>query len=222
MPATPPAASGSPSAIAAAGALLALLVVATIGGIVFSARLVAGSDAEAAANSATGPFRVAEDVPTSFGFVAVEHAEILKGLTPRELGGATHGIGGFVGRDKALVQASVTITNTGTEPLAYSPGQFRVVTRSRKGAVKRIPLAHASVRDGELQPDAAIDARLSFVVPRDGSRLEVEFLDAGRPEPVRILLGNRAGRLTAQDREAIDEGHHEGAGQAGDDHTHEG
>lgn len=213
----------SPSSLAAAaGAVAAILVATALLGAALAAQVFAGSgDHHAHADAApAGPFHVAQDIPTSFGFVAVEHAETLKGLTPRELGGSTHGIGSFVGRDKALVQAAVTITNTAEQPLAYSPRQFRVVSRSPKGAVERIPLAHASVRDGELQPDAAIDARLSFVVPRDGSRLEVEFADAGRPEPIRILLDTRAGRLTAEDRAALAEGHAAQGHDDGHDHSH--
>ncbi len=219
---TPAPSSTAAKAAGALGALLAVILLCAVAGAVLAGRLLAAEAPAHAPAAGTGPFGVAEDAPTSFGFVAVEHAETLKGLTPRELGGATHGIGGFVGRDKALVQAAVTITNTGDEPLAYSPGQFRVATRSRRGAVKRIPLAHASVRDGELQPDAALDARLSFVVPRDGSRLEIEFLDPGRAAPIRILLDARAGRLTAEDRRALEEGHGAGGAHDGHDHRHEG
>jgi hypothetical protein len=209
MTATPPTASSSPSAVAGLGALLTVLAFGAMAGIFLAAQLLSSADAHEghAANLPAGPFAVADDVPTSFGFVAVEHAETLKGLTAKQLGGATHGIGGFVGRDKALVQASVTITNTGEDALPYSPKQFRIVSRSGKRGARRIPMAHSTVRAGTLQPDAAIDARLSFVVPRDGSRLEVEFDDPGRKSPVRILLGNRAGRLTAMDRKALAEGH---------------
>ena len=204
------------SAAAAAGALMALVVATAVLGAVLAANVFAGgaTHAGATAPAATGPFRVAQDVPTSFGFVAVEHAEQMKGLTARQLGGAVHGIGNFVARDQVLVQASVTLTNTRLEPLDYKPSQFRLVAR-RDGEVTRHPLSHATVRAGTLQPDAAVDARLSFVAPRNGSELAIEFTDPGRATPVVIELGRRTGRASAADRRAV-QGHggHIGAQQA--------
>jgi hypothetical protein len=190
---------------ALAGFLLLVLSVAAIGGAI-AAKLATTDPGQPAAGPA-GPFRVAQDVPTSFGFVAVEHAETLKGLTPKDLAGAVHGIGSFVARDSALVQASVTITNTTPQPLRYTPRQFRLVATTPGGKEKNIGLAHANVREGTLQPDAAIDARLSFVAPRNGSRLAIEFADPGAREPLRILLGNGTGKLTPAEREALADSH---------------
>jgi hypothetical protein len=180
-----------------------------IAGTVLAAGLLKGTaPTEHASHLSSGPWSVAQDVPTSFGFVAVEHAETFKGLSPRQLGGATHGIGNFVGRQDALVQASVTITNTQGVPLRYSTRQFRLAAIDRKGHVRRIGLSHATVGDGVLQPDAAIDARLSFTVPRDGARLQVEFADPGARAPLVIKLPTGTGRLTKADRRALAEGHH--------------
>lgn len=184
-----------------------LLIVTSIAvlGAIFAAGLFGTKPVAEAAPG--GPFQVAQDVPTSFGFVAVEHSQTLKGLTPKQLGGAVHGIGSFVGRDKALVQAAITITNTTVAPLQYSPRQFRLVATAPDGKERRYGLAHANIRQGTLQPDAAIDGKLSFVAPRDGSRLAIEFADPGAAKPLQILLGNGSGKLTARERAALAEGH---------------
>lgn len=199
-------AKAPPEGVYAALACFLLLVtsIAVMGG--FFAASMFGAE-PAPQTGASGPFKVAEDVPTSFGFVAVEHAKTLKGLTAKQLGGAVHGIGSFVGRDKALVQAAITVTNTTVAPLQYSPQQFRLVATGRDGKEKRYGLAHANIREGTLQPDAAIDGKLSFVAPRDGSRLAIEFADPGAREPLQILLGNGSGKLTARERAALAEGH---------------
>jgi Domain of unknown function (DUF4352) len=203
--------------IAALGSFVLLVVsVAVVGGMLAAGL---GSEPHDHPAGATGPYRVAEDVPVSFGFIAVEHSATLKGLTPKQLGGAVHGIGTFVSRKNALVQASITISNTSTQPQAYSPRQFRLVATAADGTTSRIELAHATVRAGELQPDAAVDARLSFIAPRDGSRLALEFRDPGARAPVTILLGNGSGRLTEADRRAIAQGHR-GAADDGHDHDH--
>jgi hypothetical protein len=212
--------------VALTACITVIAVMGAVAGTVLAAGLMTGDEAHVHAGPAAhGPWNVAEDVPASFGFIAVEHAETFKGLSARQLGGATHGIGTFVGRDKALVQASVTITNTQGVPLRYSPRQFRLVTTDRKGRVQRLGLSHATVSDGVLQPDAAVDARLSFIAPRDGARLEIEFADPGARAPLTITLPKGAGRLTKADRRALAEGHHaapDAAPAAHDAHGHHG
>jgi hypothetical protein len=217
-PETPTARMPAEGVVAALACFVFLVIsIAAIGGAL-AANLAGAQTPHSHAGGAVGPFRVAQDVRTSFGFVAVEHAETLEGLTPKELGGATHGIGSFVARDHALVQASITLTNTTQRPLRYTPRQFRLVATGRNGEAKRIALAHATVREGVLQPDAAVDARISFVAPRNGSRLAIEFADPGAPEPLTILLGNGTGKLTAAERRALAQGH-ELQPHDGHDHT---
>jgi hypothetical protein len=139
-----------------------------------------------------GPFALAEDIPTSFGAVAVEHAEKIAGLGAKQLAGATHGIQNLVPPDKIQVQASATLTNLTLGPVRYAPEQFSLLVGkgSKPDPGQRpIPVQTASIRPGTLQPDAAIDARLSFVAPRSGERLWIAFDDPGRSEPVLIDLG---------------------------------
>jgi hypothetical protein len=193
----------SEASTAVLASFVAIVVAIALSGVFASLEVLAvggeGPVPQATPAHTAGPFKIGDDVPTSFGFVAVEHAETHVGLSARQLGGATHGIGSFVGRDRALVQASVTLTNSRLSTLRYSPSQFRLVAR-RKGVTRRFPVRHASVRPGVLQPDAAIDARLSFVAPRDGSSFSLEFADPEHPAPMTIDLGRRVGRATAAAR----------------------
>jgi len=195
------------------GGFIAAVAAAAVVGVVLAVGLLAGTAGGHATADATGPFAVLDEVPTSFGFLAVEHAETLKGLTAKDLAGAVHGIGTFVGREKALVRASVTLRNGPVRPLDYSPAQFRIAATGKDGKVKRYPLSHASVRAGILQPDAAVDIGLGFVVPRDGARLALEFVDRGRSKPIVVDLATGAGRTTAAEKRAAAGGH----GSAGHD-----
>ena len=140
-----------------------------------------------------GPFGTAQDIPASFGVVAVEHVEKVNGLTATALSGATHGISGFVAPDKVQVQASVTLTNLLDHPVAYDPRQFRLLVGPKR---KPIGEVRSNLRPGTLQPDASIDSQLKFVAPRDGSKLWIEFSDPGRAKPILIDLG-RTGKTPA-------------------------
>ncbi|MBA3328076.1 MAG: DUF4352 domain-containing protein, partial [Solirubrobacterales bacterium] len=133
-----------------------------------------------------GPFGTAQDIPTSFGVVAVEYTEKVNGTTSKETGGPTHGISGFVAPNKVQVQASVTLTNLLEKTVAYDPRQFRLLYGDDKKAVTSVK---SNLLPGTLQPDAAIDGRLSFVAPRTGSKLWIEFTDPGRAKPILIDLG---------------------------------
>jgi hypothetical protein len=197
----------SPLALAAGlGGFVAAVLAAAVVGIVLAVSLITGPAAGHHADPGDGPFGVAEDIRTSFGYVAVEHAETVKGLTAKDLAGAVHGIGDFVGAERALVKASVTLRNGPQDTLPYSLRQFTLVA-TRDGKERRFPVFNASVRDGLLQPDAAVDASLGFVVPRNGAELALEFADAGRKQPIVIDLETGAGRATAADNRATQHGH---------------
>ena len=195
--ATAPASSRPPRI----GLLALILAVAALSaaGMALAASLVSNGAPRAAAPSLpAGPFGTAEDIPTSFGYVAVEYAEKLNGLTAKDLAGAVHGIKGYVPPNKVQVQASATVTNLTDQPVSYSPAQFELVAAkdveaaatARRG---RAPVS-TSVKGGRLQPDAAVDARLSFVAPRNDKRLFIRFTDPGRAKPVVIDLKRSTGR----------------------------
>jgi hypothetical protein len=178
-----------------------LLVVALVGGTLalagVGAVLATGIIATGESHSASvtppilkGPFGTAQDVPTSFGVVSVEYAEKINGTTAKQTGGQTHGISGFVPADKVQVQASVTLTNLLDAPIAYDPRQFRLLVGADRKPVTEV---RANIKPGTLQPDAAIDARLTFIAPRNGDKLWIEFTDPARATPILIDLG-RTGR----------------------------
>ena len=186
----------------AVGGFIAAVACAAVVGVVLAVSLLTGSAAGHATHAATGPFGVAEDVTTSFGYVAVEHAETVKGLTAKKLAGAVHGIGSYVPPEKALVTASVTLRNGTQGPTDYQLSQFTLRATTKDGAIKRYRVSHATVADGTLQPDAALDARVAFVVPREAATLAIEFDDPAAKAPIVIELDNKTHKLSAAAKRA--------------------
>jgi len=189
------------------GGFVAAVVAAAVVGIILAVSLITGPADGHATGHASGPFAVAQDIETSFGWVAVEHAETVKGLTAKQLGGAVHGIGDFVGAERALVKASVTLRNGPERVLPYSLSQFTLVATGRRGKGRRYPVSTATVRDGLLQPDAAVDAGLGFVIPRNGATLALEFTDPGAKQAIVVDLDSAVGRATAADKRAAQHVH---------------
>ena len=106
------------------------------------------------------------------------------GPTAKALAGVTHGIQSLVPPDKVQVLTTVTITNTTRSVIRYTPAQFLLyATRGAKPGPgdRPIHLARASVPPGALQPNASIDVTLTYMAPRNGSRLWVSFRDRAAP-----------------------------------------
>jgi len=140
--------------------------------------------------SATGPspgqrFAVGSIVPTSFGALSVDDVERLSGLGARQLAGATHGIQNYVPPDKAQVQLVVSITNLRQEVARYSPGDFSLAAQGAKPT----PPTGSTIRPGTLQPNASIEAVMSFVAPRNGRRVELLYRDPYGGRVFHIDLG---------------------------------
>jgi hypothetical protein len=150
-----------------------------------------------------GPFGTSQDIPASFGVVAVEHVEKINGLGAKALAGVTHGISGFVAPNKVQVQASVTLTNLLDHPISYDPRQFRLLVGKNKKPLNEV---QSNLRPGTLQPDASIDSQLKFIAPRDGSKLWIAFSDPGRSKPILIDLG-RTGTTPAGAFDGFHRGH---------------
>ncbi len=170
--------------------LLALvLTVAALaaGGIAISVGLVERGTPRAALPALKGPFGTSQDIPTSFGAVAIDNVEKVNGLTAKSLAGVTHGISNYVPPNKVQVQATVTLTNLLNErTVGYSPTQFRLLIGEKRKPVKDV---RASFRPGTLQPNASISGQVKFIAPRTGSRLWIEFTDPKRAKPLLIDLG---------------------------------
>lgn len=177
--------------------LLALVLAVASTGAVLTARSVAGgAQAEHGHGSVpNGPLTAGQGIRTSFGAVAVEYAVRLTGLTSKDLAGMTHGVKNYVPPGSSQVQVAVTLANQLDKTHAYSPGQFRLIagTRERPSAdAKRLTPTGATFKPGTLQPDAAIEGTVSFVVPNKGAHLWVEFKDPAKKRPMLVELGRPA------------------------------
>lgn len=192
--------SAAPHVLARArlAVLVGAVVAMTLAGAVIAAGIVArGVPVETPSPTVTGPFTIGETARTSFGVLAVESAGRLKGLTAKELAGMTHGISGYVPPDKVQVQVSVTMRNLLRDPSRWSPSQFHLVTASRPATAavaKGRAAISSSARPGRLQPDAALDARIAFLVPRNGKKLYLQFRETPASKPLVFDLGRSTGR----------------------------
>jgi hypothetical protein len=169
-------------------AMLVLSVVAlAAGGIKIAVGLVERGAPQPQVPTLKGPFGTSQDIPTSFGAVAIDNVEKVNGLTAKALSGVTHGISNYVPPNKVQVQASVTLTNLlNDRSQPYTPTQFRLLVGKDRKPVGEV---RASFRPGRLQPGASITGQLKFVAPRNGSNLWIEFTDPKRSEPMLIDLG---------------------------------
>jgi hypothetical protein len=191
VPAAPVRARGDNRAlllILAVGLQLALI------GAYLGVKTLSGGEAEAHAHVATPPpngptgsggYGIASDVRTSFGSIVVGSAQTLKGLGAKPLAGGNHGIGKYVPQSQAQVQVTVDITNRTREQIAYSPSQFTLIS----GKGEPIVVTRASIKPAMLLPDAAVEATLIFVAPRNGQKLKLAFKDAKRDAPFLVDLG---------------------------------
>ncbi|MCW2506817.1 MAG: hypothetical protein JWO79_5101 [Actinomycetia bacterium] len=143
------------------------------------------------AGQASGVHHINDPVPTSFGTVGVEFVRSVDGLTHRALSGATHGVSGLVDEDHAQIQTAVSLTNDLNKPIDFTTKQFRLlVTASGKTTAQAA--SSGDLPNTRVLPHAGIQGHLSFVVPRSGARLQLEFTDPGSAKPIVIELGNAA------------------------------
>lgn len=207
MTAAPLTGGRRPATALLLGLVLGTIALAIAGGVLAAGIIRTGDAAVADAPPLPkGPFGLAEDIPASFGVVAVEHVQKINGTTAKDVGGKNHGISGFVRPDQQQIQASVTLTNMTAAPIDYTPGQFRLIAGG-----KPVTTFKSSFEPGELQPYAAIEGRLTYVAPRKGTKLELQFRDPGRSAPITIDLG-RTGRTPAGALDRFRGGHHLGKG----------
>lgn len=175
--------------------MVALVLALMTAGAVLAAKTIAGGTETASHHGSSipnGPRTAGEGIPTSFGAVAVEYAVRLGGLTSKDLAGMTHGIRNYVPPESSQVQVAVTLANQLPDTLDYTPSQFRLIAGSDDPPGpdrRRQAPTGASFRPGTLQPDAAIEGTLSFVVPNKRAHLWVEFRDPARKKPILVDLG---------------------------------
>src|SRR3954454_946924 len=180
--------SRRPTTAPLVGLLVCVLALTALGAFLAAGVLRGERDASAPVQrEPKAGFAVGDSVYTSFGAVAVEAVQKRHGLSAKDLSGMTHGIKNYVGPDKVQVQAFATMTNLTGKPVHYDPRWFSLAV-GRKDASSE-GHSGASVQAGSLQPNAAIDLRLTFVVPRKGQHLWVRFRDPARSTPFSIDLG---------------------------------
>lgn len=153
-----------------------------------------------AAPTATGPFRIASDVPVSFGVIAIETVNKLPGLSKRSVASADHGIPGFVPAGKSELDLDVTLRNTTKQSIAYDPRAFGLQVGDARRTM--VPVS-ASIRPGRLEPGATLDGTLRYIISAKRQPLRVLFKDRGRTTPIRIELGApKDGARSARSRPA--------------------
>lgn len=145
------------------------------------------------------PAAVGQDVPTSFGVVAVQYVERVAALPAHALAGSGQLGGTIPGAGETELSVAVAVTNVRDRTVDYGPGQFRL--RLAQGGQALSP-SGSTFPAGTLQPHAGIEGRVSFIVPRGRSAAAVEFLDRTRP----IVIG--LGRVAQFSPHVLGRGHH--------------
>jgi hypothetical protein len=113
---------------------------------------------------------VASSVDTATGVVALAGYELLDGPTSEELGGVTHGIGGFVDSEHALVRVHLTLAGNGSR---MSPQAFTLLQPD--GTVR--PPDASTIPAEELVDGGFVDSSLSFIVPRASGAYSLQVRD---------------------------------------------
>jgi hypothetical protein len=117
-------------------------------------------------------FAVGDDVTTSFGVVAVEHATAISGLQQDEISGG-HAAANLVEPGSIEVRVGATITNLSSNVLPFAVGQFELLDRD--GNV--VPLSRVPQLPSELQPSASLEMVLGFVTTTQARPFTVRFAD---------------------------------------------
>jgi hypothetical protein len=158
------------SAFAAAGTLLAILTLST------------GHDEAGVAEAPV----MGQPVTTSFGSLTILGIATVGGLTSQELGGVTHGIQNLVLSDKAQVEVSAVLVNTGSSPVRVEPSQFRLLV---DGTPDPVVATGSTMQVVSLRPGASVEAGVTFVVPQAGAAMTVSYQDPGTAALIRVPVG---------------------------------
>ena len=203
------AAAGEAARLRPAALLYLCFVVAlAVGGGLLGIRLLQAGAQPAVVH--IGPSGLGVPTRTSFGSVEVESVQQVRGLTPKQLAGMTHGIQSLVKADKLQVQLVLALRNARGTAAPYEPDQFAIRLVRRNGKATSYPAQTTSVRAGVLAARAAMETTLGFVVPRfppKGTRLSLTIREPGR-SPINLDLGPlRPGGSLAAVKAALAQAH---------------
>jgi hypothetical protein len=168
--------------------IAAVLSTACLAGSALAIDMLRGNNplvSSTATASTPADHAIGDDVKTSFGVVAVEHAVAISGLNDTQVTGA-HGVPGLVKEGSVDIQVAAVITNLSDHVLAYQPTQFELIDKT--GAV--VPMSRAPQLPGELQPFAAIDVLVDYVTTTEARPFKVRFVDPATAEAILIDLGD--------------------------------
>lgn len=129
-------------------------------------------------------------VDTSYGLVTVTGHELLDGPSPEELGGVTHGIGGYVDSEHALMRVHLQVT--GADAI-ISPANFSLVLPDKTRLAPEMNTLPAEV----LPDGATIDTSLSFVLPRGSGDYQLLVMDGDTQNSVPLGKVNAVPRPAA-------------------------
>ena len=115
----------------------------------------------------------------------VTHVEQVNGLSDEDLGGATHGIQGFVADDQLMIRVTLTVS-AGDRSASYQP---QLLQAFRTGTKKVVPAAGGSLPGGELPAHARIEGVLSYLVPRDGAQYALRAVNGTEQVPLLRVSG---------------------------------
>jgi hypothetical protein len=167
--------SGGKAASAAAFAVVGTAVALSLVGGVVAVR-AAGSPPTGHTEQ-VAPAALGQDIPTSFGVVAVEYVQRVAGPPAHILGGSGRRAGTIPAAGESELSLAVALTNLHGGTVDYSPAQFRL----RLGRGQTLAPSGANFEPGTLQPHAGIEGRVSFVLPKGRSATALEFRDRERP-----------------------------------------
>ena len=125
---------------------------------------------------------LAIDVPTSFGVVAVEHAEAVAALRPGDMT-MSGGPAGAAPAGTMEVTTAGVISNLQKATYDYSPDQFTLIGKHGK----EYKVTRSVLQPGTLQPFSSVDVQNVYRVPTGSGPFTMRFAERGHP-PVFISL----------------------------------
>jgi hypothetical protein len=166
-------------------ALFAIVVgLAVAGAVLAPAALIGAGHSEGRSSSILA---VGTPATTSFGSLTIERVQTIAGLDPSVFdNGMAHGIQGLVPTTEAQIQVSVSLVNSSDAPAKLDPRQFQLRV---EGVADPVLVTGSTLMAVALPPKADIDATLTFVAPRGGARMSVEFLEMGQNALISIPVG---------------------------------